>query len=160
MLSPAWSRKSDRVVEADAAEVRDVDCDDALDRRLCGRGVDSLRRVRASLHIGAYDTRSEIAIEGLVTQFHFVSPHPFVIAEVVRNGAAEQWPVRYGQPGRNARHRRDGGDAARGRPGRRRGAPGPRRVAARVHSEVRADVGWAHFDIVDRRPRLIHAPAR
>jgi hypothetical protein len=40
---------------------------------------------------GAYDTRREAAVEGVVTQFQFVSPHPFVLAEVFRNGVAEQW---------------------------------------------------------------------
>ena len=40
---------------------------------------------------GVYDTRREVAVEGAVTEFHFVSPHPFVLARVDRNGAAEQW---------------------------------------------------------------------
>jgi hypothetical protein len=40
---------------------------------------------------GVYDTRREIAVEGVVTEFQFVSPHPFVLAEVVRNGVAEPW---------------------------------------------------------------------
>jgi hypothetical protein len=40
---------------------------------------------------GVYDTRREIAVEGVVTDFQFVSPHPFVFADVVRNGVAERW---------------------------------------------------------------------
>jgi hypothetical protein len=40
---------------------------------------------------GVYDTRREVAVEGVVTQFQFVSPHPFVIVEVVRSAVAEEW---------------------------------------------------------------------
>lgn len=40
---------------------------------------------------GVYDTRREIAVDGVVTDFQFVSPHPFVLANVVRNGVAERW---------------------------------------------------------------------
>jgi hypothetical protein len=40
---------------------------------------------------GVYDTRREIAVDGVVTDFQFVSPHPFVLADVVRNGVAERW---------------------------------------------------------------------
>jgi hypothetical protein len=40
---------------------------------------------------GVYDTRREIAVEGVVKDFQFVSPHPFVLVEVTQNGAAEPW---------------------------------------------------------------------
>lgn len=40
---------------------------------------------------GVYDTRREIAVDGVVTDFQFVSPHPFVLADVVRSGVAERW---------------------------------------------------------------------
>jgi uncharacterized protein DUF6152 len=42
--------------------------------------------------VGAYDNNQPITIEGIVKQFHFVNPHPFLTLEVKNaNGAAEQW---------------------------------------------------------------------
>ena len=40
---------------------------------------------------GVYDERAEITLEGVVADFQFVSPHPFVLVDVTRNGANEQW---------------------------------------------------------------------
>jgi len=40
---------------------------------------------------GVYDTRREIAVEGVVTDFQFVSPHPFLFADVTREGVTERW---------------------------------------------------------------------
>jgi hypothetical protein len=40
---------------------------------------------------GVYDTQRQIAVEGVVADFQFVSPHPFVLADVVRSGVAERW---------------------------------------------------------------------
>ncbi|MBF8300199.1 MAG: hypothetical protein HW394_569 [Acidobacteria bacterium] len=40
---------------------------------------------------GVYDTRRDIAVEGVVTDFQFVSPHPFVFADVARTGVIERW---------------------------------------------------------------------
>jgi hypothetical protein len=43
---------------------------------------------------GAYDTRREIKIEGVVTQFEFVNPHAFLTVEVRQAGGAPQrWRV-------------------------------------------------------------------
>jgi hypothetical protein len=41
---------------------------------------------------GAYDTSREITLEGVVTRFQFINPHPFVtIAVVGRAGESQQW---------------------------------------------------------------------
>ena len=39
-----------------------------------------------------YDNRQRVTIEGVVTQFQFVNPHPFVMMEVKDgNGKTQQW---------------------------------------------------------------------
>jgi hypothetical protein len=41
---------------------------------------------------GVYDTTHQVTIEGIVTQFRFVNPHPFLIVDVKdANGTAQQW---------------------------------------------------------------------
>jgi len=41
---------------------------------------------------GVYDSSRQVSIEGVVTQFHFVNPHPFVTMEVKNgSGSAQQW---------------------------------------------------------------------
>jgi hypothetical protein len=43
---------------------------------------------------GAYDTRREVRIEGVVTQFEFINPHAFLMVEVRETGgAAQRWRV-------------------------------------------------------------------
>ena len=43
---------------------------------------------------GAYDTRREVRIEGVVTQFEFINPHAFLTVEVRETGRAPQrWRV-------------------------------------------------------------------
>jgi hypothetical protein len=42
---------------------------------------------------GYYDGSREVTVEAVVSQFRFVQPHPFVVADVRRNGAAEQWEL-------------------------------------------------------------------
>jgi len=39
----------------------------------------------------AYDTRQEITIEGVVTQFQFINPHPFVMMDVKNGSATVSW---------------------------------------------------------------------
>jgi hypothetical protein len=39
----------------------------------------------------AYDTRREVTIEGVVTQFHFISPHPVVTIDVQDGGGSQPW---------------------------------------------------------------------
>lgn len=38
-----------------------------------------------------YDSAKRASIEGVVVQFHFVSPHPYVTVDVTQNGATRQW---------------------------------------------------------------------
>jgi hypothetical protein len=109
---------------------------------------------------GVYDTRREVAVEGVVTQFQFVSPHPFVIAEVVRNGVAEPW--RFDMDNRG--EMRDIGVTAETlRVGDRIVVAGhPAREEARrlyIQRFERPADGFSYV-IVDRQPRLRHAPAR
>jgi hypothetical protein len=41
---------------------------------------------------GVYDTSKHVTIEGVVAQFHFVNPHPFVTVDVRQDGGAPlQW---------------------------------------------------------------------
>jgi len=41
---------------------------------------------------GIYDSSREVTVEGTVTQFHFVNPHPFLNIEVRKaGGAVQQW---------------------------------------------------------------------
>jgi uncharacterized protein DUF6152 len=40
---------------------------------------------------GVYDSSRATTVEGTVSQFRFVQPHPFVLIDVRRNGTAEQW---------------------------------------------------------------------
>ena len=42
---------------------------------------------------GMYDSSQNTTLEGVVAQFHFVNPHPFVVVSVQRNGAMEQWQM-------------------------------------------------------------------
>jgi len=39
----------------------------------------------------AYDVTRSISIEGVVTQFQFINPHPIVIVDVTRNGQTRPW---------------------------------------------------------------------
>jgi hypothetical protein len=41
---------------------------------------------------GAYDTNRQVKLEGTVTEFHFVNPHPYVTMQVNNvDGSAQQW---------------------------------------------------------------------
>jgi hypothetical protein len=41
---------------------------------------------------GAYDTNQQVTVEGIVTQFQFVNPHPFLTVEVKSDsGSSQQW---------------------------------------------------------------------
>jgi hypothetical protein len=43
---------------------------------------------------GVYDTSRQVTVEGVVVQFHFVNPHPFLTMDVRQDGgAAQQWRV-------------------------------------------------------------------
>ena len=50
--------------------------------------------VPASAHhsiAGAYDSRQKITLEGVVAQFQFVNPHPFLTVDVKSGGGTLQW---------------------------------------------------------------------
>jgi len=38
-----------------------------------------------------YDSSRQQRVEGVVAQFNFVNPHPFVVVTVAANGAEESW---------------------------------------------------------------------
>ena len=38
-----------------------------------------------------YDSAKRTTLDGVIVQFHFVSPHPFVMVDVTENGATRQW---------------------------------------------------------------------
>src|SRR5918999_2757729 len=40
---------------------------------------------------GVYDSQRQVRIEGVVTAFHFVSPHPFVEVAVSASANQEDW---------------------------------------------------------------------
>src|ERR671919_1410567 len=43
---------------------------------------------------GMYDTRRDVRVEGVVTQFEFINPHAFITLEVRETGRAPQrWQV-------------------------------------------------------------------
>jgi len=108
---------------------------------------------------GVYDTQREMAVEGVVTDFQFVSPHPFVRVDVVRNGVAEPW--RLDMDDRNEM-REIGMDAATLRSGDRIAVAGnparedPRRLYIRRLERPSDGYAW---EIVRSSPRLRRAGA-
>lgn len=40
---------------------------------------------------GVYDTAKEISVEGVVTQFQFINPHPFVVISVETPDQKQEW---------------------------------------------------------------------
>src|SRR3954467_3916120 len=42
---------------------------------------------------GVYETNREVTLEGVVTEFHFVNPHPFVLIDVRANNGSTQWKL-------------------------------------------------------------------
>jgi Family of unknown function (DUF6152) len=40
---------------------------------------------------GVYESSREVTLDGVVAQFRFVQPHPFVLVDVRRGSGAEQW---------------------------------------------------------------------
>jgi len=39
----------------------------------------------------AYDTSQEMTVEGVITEFHFINPHPFLTIEVKQGSGSAQW---------------------------------------------------------------------
>jgi len=109
---------------------------------------------------GMYDTRRDVRIEGVVTQFEFINPHVFVTLEVRETGRAPQpWRVELDDRGELSEI---GMTAQTLQPGDRVivvGSPA-RREASRLYL-VRLDrpVDGYSFEQVRGRPRL-RSPGR
>jgi hypothetical protein len=57
-------------------------------------GALSFASVAADAHhsiAAVYDSARQQRVEGIVAEFQFINPHPFVIVTVDSNGAAESW---------------------------------------------------------------------
>src|SRR5262249_52285148 len=53
-------------------------------------------RTEANAHhsiAGVYDSSKQVTIEGVVTEFRFVNPHPFVIVDVKQDGRMQEWKL-------------------------------------------------------------------
>jgi hypothetical protein len=121
----------------------------------CAIGVAAVSAAEAHHSIaGVFDTRREIAVEGVIAEFQFISPHPFVLVDVVRNGVAERW--RFDMDDRGEM-REIGMTAETLRPGDRitvAGNPGrqePRRLYIRRFERPADGYAW---DVVRSSPRL------
>ena len=42
---------------------------------------------------GIYDTNANISFEGVIREFHFVNPHPFLTVEIRRDGRTQLWKM-------------------------------------------------------------------
>jgi hypothetical protein len=42
---------------------------------------------------GDYDTSATATFEGVIREFHFVNPHPYITVEIRRNGRTERWKM-------------------------------------------------------------------
>jgi len=42
---------------------------------------------------GVYDSSRQVTIEGVVKEFRFVNPHPFVLVDVKQNGGTQEWKL-------------------------------------------------------------------
>src|SRR5262245_64293515 len=55
-----------------------------------------IARAEANAHhsiAGVYDGGKKVTIEGVVTEFRFVNPHPFVMVEVKQEGRTDEWKL-------------------------------------------------------------------
>jgi len=55
-----------------------------------------IARAEATAHhsiAGVYDGSKKVTIEGVVTEFRFVNPHPFVMVEVKQDGRTDEWKL-------------------------------------------------------------------
>ena len=42
---------------------------------------------------GIYDTSASVTFEGVIREFHFVNPHPYLTVEIRRSGRTESWKM-------------------------------------------------------------------
>ncbi len=40
---------------------------------------------------GMYDQSRRVTLDGVIAQYQFVNPHPFVVVDVTMNGATQSW---------------------------------------------------------------------
>jgi Family of unknown function (DUF6152) len=55
-----------------------------------------IARTEANAHhsiAGVYDGSKQVTIEGEVTEFRFVNPHPFVMVDVKQDGRVQEWKL-------------------------------------------------------------------
>jgi hypothetical protein len=54
----------------------------------------SVLTVTADAHhsiAGMYDQSRRVTLDGVIAQYQFVNPHPFVVVDVTTNGATQSW---------------------------------------------------------------------
>ena len=54
----------------------------------------SVLAVTADAHhsiAGMYDQSRRVTLDGVIAQYQFVNPHPFVVVDVTMNGATQSW---------------------------------------------------------------------
>ena len=54
----------------------------------------SVLAVTADAHhsiAGMYDQSRRVTLDGVIAQYQFVNPHPFVVVDVAMNGATQSW---------------------------------------------------------------------
>jgi len=42
---------------------------------------------------GVYDTSRQIKLDGVIREFHFVNPHPYITVEIERDGRKQRWKM-------------------------------------------------------------------
>jgi hypothetical protein len=62
---------------------------------LLAGGLFVLSTVAAAHHsiAGMYDRNTPVTIDGVITEFRFVNPHPFLMVQVAGNGGRETWKL-------------------------------------------------------------------
>ena len=56
----------------------------------------SVHTVTADAHhsiAGMYDQSRRVTLDGVIAQYQFVNPHPFVVVDVTTNGTTQSWKV-------------------------------------------------------------------
>ena len=63
-------------------------------RLLLASAVLSVLAVTADAHhsiAGMYDQSRRVTLDGVIAQYQFVNPHPFVVVDVTTNGTTQSW---------------------------------------------------------------------
>ena len=67
-----------------------------MTRLLCAAvAVVGLTTVLAAHHsiAGIYDSAQSVTIDGVVSEFRFINPHPYLVVTVDRNGGPDAWKL-------------------------------------------------------------------